>query len=105
VRGFEGRFLDHRRIWPEQADTSTSHQSASRRRSQRAGEVPADPPPFGVICCFCAESIEPADTDPCRITVETATGKWQVWYCHGICFRNGLTDPPTAPGFFDPAHF
>jgi hypothetical protein len=38
-------------------------------------------------CCFCSRPIEKNNTDPCRITVETTTGKWQVWFCHGNCFR------------------
>lgn len=56
-------------------------------------------------CCFCAEPIQPADVDPCRVTVETRTGKWQVWFCHGDCFRSRLASLPNYPDFFDPAHF
>ena len=56
-------------------------------------------------CCFCAQAIESSDTDPCRVRVETATGKWQVWFCHAACFRERLTDPPECPGFMEPAHF
>ena len=57
-------------------------------------------------CCFCGKDIEEHGTDPCRITVETATGKWQVWHCHGDCFKARLTEiPEGGPGFFDPAHF
>jgi len=56
-------------------------------------------------CCFCGCGIEKTDTDPCRVTVETATGKWQVWMCHGSCFRAKLADLPEAPGLFEPAHF
>src|SRR5690349_20790827 len=48
-------------------------------------------------CCFCDRSIAKHDPDPCRITVETAAGKWQVWFCHGHCFRDRLAQPPEAP--------
>ena len=33
-------------------------------------------------CCFCAKDIPPSDVDPCRVSVETAAGKWQVWFRH-----------------------
>jgi hypothetical protein len=62
-------------------------------------------------CCFCGKSIEehaPEENapDPCRITVETAGGKWQVWFCHAACFRERLSNSPDLPlGFLDPAHF
>jgi len=56
-------------------------------------------------CCFCGRDIEKTATDPCRVTVETAGGMWQVWMCHGTCFRQKLADPPEAPGLFEPAHF
>jgi len=56
-------------------------------------------------CCFCGTVIEKQGTDPCRITVETVTGKWQVWFCHGACFRQRLAEIPEAPGLFEPAYF
>ena len=56
-------------------------------------------------CCFCGSGIDGTDTDPCRIEVTAATGKWQVWFCHGDCFKQRLTDLPEAPGLFEPAHF
>ena len=56
-------------------------------------------------CCFCGADIEENAADPCRVTVETAGGKWQVWMCHGACFRQKLADTPEAPGLFEPAHF
>jgi hypothetical protein len=56
-------------------------------------------------CCFCGGDIEERKPDPCRLTVETAEGKWQVWYCHGACFRARLAATPDYPGFLDPAHF
>ncbi len=56
-------------------------------------------------CCFCALDIESSVTEPCRVTVETATGKWQVWFCHAACFKGLLTDPPGFPGMVEPAHF
>lgn len=45
-------------------------------------------------CCFCAKHIEKRGIDPCEITVETAGGKFQVWYCHGACFKTHLADLP-----------
>jgi len=56
-------------------------------------------------CCFCAQQIAQTATDPCSITVATRTDKWQVWFCHGECFKARLTDPLDSPGFFEPAHF
>lgn len=56
-------------------------------------------------CCFCGRDIEKTAVDPCRVTVHTTDGKPQFWMCHGSCFRERLTDPPNAPGLFDPAHF
>ena len=58
-------------------------------------------------CCFCGKEIEKQGPDPCWITVEPVNGKdrWQVWYCHGECFKARLAELPDAPGFFDPAHF
>lgn len=56
-------------------------------------------------CCFCGQTIEPTAIDPCRVSVETQADKWQVWFCHALCFKTKLTDPPDAPGFFAPAHF
>ena len=56
-------------------------------------------------CCFCGQDIEPVEPDPCRVTVTTAGDKWQVWFCHGTCFRERLAEMPDNLGFFDPAHF
>ncbi len=56
-------------------------------------------------CCFCGRDIEKTNADPCRVKVETAAGKWQVWTCHSSCFREKLADPLEAPGLFEPAHF
>lgn len=56
-------------------------------------------------CCFCAKAIASSTTDPCRVAVETVTGKWQVWFCHAACFKERLTDPPECPGMVEPAHF
>lgn len=57
-------------------------------------------------CCLCGREIEETDTDPCRITVETSKGKWQVWSCHGTCFRERLVIPDGYPDdFFEPVHF
>jgi hypothetical protein len=56
-------------------------------------------------CCFCAQPIAEGGPDPCSIDVTTCAGKWQTWWCHADCFKERLTNPPEAPGFFDPAHF
>lgn len=53
-------------------------------------------------CCFCGENILPTNIDPCRITVETTSGKWQVWFCHGKCFKEKIVDHPMD---LSPAHF
>ena len=54
-------------------------------------------------CCFCGKDIQPSDIDPCRVSVETASGKWQVWFCHSACFRDRM-DPGAAVDL-SPAHF
>jgi hypothetical protein len=41
-------------------------------------------------CCFCGNSIAKVGADPCRLTVETAQNKWQVWFCHAACLRAQL---------------
>jgi hypothetical protein len=57
-------------------------------------------------CCFCGRGIEKTEVDPCRVTVATAEeGKWEVWACHGSCFREKLADTPEAPGLFEPTYF
>jgi hypothetical protein len=44
-------------------------------------------------------------TDPCEVVVTTSAGGTQVWWCHAECFKERITDPVEAPGFFAPAHF
>ena len=56
-------------------------------------------------CCFCGLQIAATNTDPCRVTVETASKKWQLWFCHAACFKQRLTDSPELMGLFDPVHF
>jgi len=56
-------------------------------------------------CCFCGLQIADSAIDPCRVSVETASGKLQWWFCHAKCFKQRLANLPQAPGFFDPAHF
>ena len=60
---------------------------------------------FGGQCCLCGSEIHLTETDPCELTVSTASGNLQVWWCQGACFKAALTDPPDAPGFFEPAFF
>ncbi len=45
-------------------------------------------------CCFCGKEIHATTLDPCRVTIETASGRWQVWFSHAECFRNRLVDDP-----------
>jgi hypothetical protein len=45
-------------------------------------------------CCFCGALIAATEVDPCRVTVETAAERWQVWFCHSDCFRHRLIDHP-----------
>ena len=54
-------------------------------------------------CCFCGHEIEETDSDPCRVTVETAKEKWQLWFCHAACFRSLITTD--SPIDLSPAHF
>jgi len=56
-------------------------------------------------CCFCGTDIWTTEIDPCRLTVETRSQKWQVWFCHSACFKRMLADPPELKGMFTPAHF
>jgi len=54
-------------------------------------------------CCFCGRDIAKTDVDPCRVTVETSKGKWQVWYCHAACFKNRISteaEPDLSPAIF-----
>jgi hypothetical protein len=54
-------------------------------------------------CCFCGKDIQPSEIDPCRVTVETAAGKWQVWFCHSGCFRDRIDAGATV--VLSPTHF
>jgi hypothetical protein len=54
-------------------------------------------------CCFCGLPIRTTNLDPCRLTVATVEGKWQVWFCHSACFKERLSNRPDL--LFDPAHF
>jgi hypothetical protein len=56
-------------------------------------------------CCFCGLPILPTSVDPCRVNVETAAGRWQVWFCHSSCFKERLSDRPDHMGMLAPAHF
>lgn len=52
-------------------------------------------------CCFCGVSIETTSVDPCRVIVEPATGRFQVWSCHAACFTERLApDRGMEPGIF-----
>ncbi len=56
-------------------------------------------------CCFCCVLIVATNIDPCRLTVATVEGNWQVWFRHSSCFRERLSDRPELIGLFSPAHF
>jgi hypothetical protein len=60
---------------------------------------------FGGWCCFCGKEMQDNQTDPCEVVVTTSAGGTQVWWCHAECFKERITDPVEAPGFFAPAHF
>jgi hypothetical protein len=52
-------------------------------------------------CVFCGRDVPESNVDPCRVTVETAAGLWQVWTCHSACFRAVIVSDP----MLEPAHF
>jgi hypothetical protein len=54
-------------------------------------------------CCFCGKQIEATEVDPCRVTVETSRGMWQVWFCHADCFKSRITNETELD--LSPAHF
>jgi hypothetical protein len=58
---------------------------------------------FGGPCCFCGKEIEETQIDPCRITVETKNGLWQVWFGHSSCFKERISDNDYLD--LSPAHF
>ena len=69
-----------------------------------SGETPGEIV-FGGQCCFCGQVIDASGPDPLELSVTTARGQWQIWWGHSACFKENITDPPGAPGFFAPAHF
>jgi hypothetical protein len=66
---------------------------------KRSGEAKASWGP----CCFCGTDIESSDIDPCRVSIETASGKWQVWFCHSSCFKDRIAAGVAID--LSPAHF
>ena len=58
---------------------------------------------FNGPCCFCGAMIDGSDVDPCRVTVETAAERWQVWFCHAVCFKERITSNEFVD--LSPAHF
>ena len=52
-------------------------------------------------CRFCGQQIADSEYNPCRVTVETRTQKWQVLFCDAECFRERLAPIP----ILEPAHF
>ena len=61
---------------------------------------PRDPEEKFTACCRCNGHIDESATDPCFIRVETKTGAWQMWTCHGDCFKKCLAQPPDWPDSF-----
>jgi len=68
-------------------------------RRRRADEVGVTWGP----CCFCGTEIDPSRIDPCRVSVTTTSGKWQVWVCHAACFKERITTGVEVD--LSPAHF
>ena len=68
-------------------------------RRKPAGEVKVRWGP----CCFCGKDIEASDTHPCRLTMETASEQWQVWFCHAMCFKSRISTAEDID--LSPAHF
>ena len=58
---------------------------------------------FNGPCVFCGELIADSAVDPCKLTVETSSGLWQVWFCHGSCFRERIAENPHVD--LSAAHF
>jgi len=58
---------------------------------------------FNGQCPFCGEMIDDTDIDSCRLSVETRTGKWQVWFCHAHCFKTKIVANPYMD--LSPTHF
>ena len=54
-------------------------------------------------CCFCGEQIAETEVDPCSVQVTTASGNWQMWYCHAECFKVRLATNDVMD--LSPAHF
>lgn len=54
-------------------------------------------------CCFCGELIAESRLDPCRVTVETHEGPWQVWFAHSVCFKDRIIKSPEID--LSSAHF
>ena len=48
-------------------------------------------------CSLCNREIEETATDPCFIRVETKTGAWQMWTCHGACFKSVWLNRQSGP--------
>ena len=59
--------------------------------------------PFNGPCVFCGRYIDDSAVDPCRVTVETSAGRWQIWFCHAACFKSRVAENPHVD--LSPAHF
>jgi hypothetical protein len=81
-------------------EASNAVPADSRGRLIQRGSMPDVE--FRGPCPFCGEFIEESELDPCSVTVTTKTGLWQVWYCHGRCFKGLVVENPHLD--LSPAH-
>ena len=54
-------------------------------------------------CVFCGKTIDAFEIDPCKVTVTTRAGEWQVWWCHAACFKDRIAKDTLidlSPEFF-----
>lgn len=58
---------------------------------------------FDGPCPFCGELIEESEIDPCSLVVTTRQELWQIWYCHGECFKKRIVENKYVD--LSPAHF
>ena len=52
-------------------------------------------------CCFCGKDVETTVLDPCLFKVLTNNNDWEVWTCHGACFRERVMDVQHLARFFE----
>ena len=59
------------------------------------------------LCCFCGDGIarESDDWGHLTITHKGDESRWQLWYCHGSCFKQRLARAADVTDLFDPYFF